>query len=130
MLYKIITKDRKSILSSGKYKITYPSKGKVVRAIPGTIGLMCFKTFNNAINFREKALIGVRTYVLIEVMPLAPIIKRKDFKITTWLSELDFDEFYRLNQKCAPSHYLYGDTPPIGSVVCAELKIGDDYYIK
>lgn len=51
IVWKVIrSKDRSSLFSTGKYKLYY-EKGSIVSAVPGTLGIMCFKTKREAIQF-------------------------------------------------------------------------------
>lgn len=69
--YKVVTKDRQSwgsiMRDMGTFKTTYP-RGVVVKAVPGTQGLFCFKTRQAAMDFiNENELAGTS---IIRVKPL------------------------------------------------------------
>lgn len=72
--YKLTTLDRKSYVigtvnkifkTREKYCLHY-SKNRITKMIPGTVGIMCFDSIDNALYFTNKILIG-SPYVLWEV---------------------------------------------------------------
>ena len=50
--YKVVTIDRKSIIvpQTSKFCLTY-NKGNIVKALPGTLGVLVFKSLHDALQF-------------------------------------------------------------------------------
>ena len=50
MRYRVVDSNRESLFMSGKYSFIY-RKGEVISAVPGSVGIFCFKTRKEAQNF-------------------------------------------------------------------------------
>lgn len=120
-LYKVVkTFDRTSIFASGRYQKTYHS-GSVVEAIPNTLGLMCFKHFNDADAFSRK-LCG-RAFV-IKVKALAPVFEMaEDTQFPQDVSEYALDYFY-ISQEAAQGKLRVSTImAPRGTVLCHKIRV-------
>jgi len=55
ILYKVISRERTSCSVDEKDKIYILKyqKGKIVHKVPGTVGIFCFKEFNDAFRFHK-----------------------------------------------------------------------------
>lgn len=106
----------------GKYSVTYPKKGGIISAPEGTVGLMCFDSVRAARRWRNFVLTSIEKYLLIRVEPLANVKRRESITICEFVGVFDLILFYASKSSC-------GSMPPLGSVACDKLKIGDDYGI-
>lgn len=110
--YKVVNPDRKSIVAANfdKYSLEY-KKGSIVKAKKDTLGIFCFKTKSDAINYMKKDFNPLldSNYILIKVRPLK---KGKTPKIVA-------DAF---NQNCIYEFYKYGkwNTEPQKGTICYE----------
>ena len=116
-LIKVVNNERESIVmgrySNNKYCKTY-HKGDIVEADKDTIGIFCFETEEDAINWLDS--MYEINYQLLEVKPLTRP-KRKVPKISFVISETGIYEYYHFKK------VFYATSAPKGTVLVKRLQV-------
>ena len=87
--YKVL-RDRSSCYACGDFRLEY-LKGTTVKAIPGTLGIMVFDTYENADVF------ATYKHHIVKVKPIGRGKKRPS--ICTWTGTIDLNYFYEDKNK-------------------------------
>ena len=88
--YKILSRYRYSFFAEGDYSLHYP-KDETVKALPGTLGIMVFDTFANAVAFRGTV------YKECPIVKVKPIGRgKKQPEICAFISQDRINDFYQL----------------------------------
>jgi len=94
IVYKVVTHRRCSVsVVSGKYCLRYP-KGKVVEAPSGTLGIMCFESFENVYNWCISKLHSSRVIVVEGLSK-----PRRPRLVSAFTQEEDLDRHYKLRYR-------------------------------
>lgn len=115
--WKIVTKNRSSCIltSHCKYRKVY-KKGEIVKGGRGTLGIFCFKTKTDAINF-ENCIVG--NYLIIKVKPIG---KGKNPK--SILSILPYTNINNLMDKFYKNlDFVLRQKPPVGTICYPAVKV-------
>lgn len=92
--YKVVlNKDRSSSFAiCQKYKLYY-KKGTIVNCVPGTLGIFCFETHNDAINYITNVdLILLGVCKVLRVKPIGRCINRRKTHIP--LNSITISKYY------------------------------------
>lgn len=118
MLYKVTDEHYKSIIAGGKYRTLYEI-GKVVTAIPGTLGLMFFSDPDSAKDFAY--LTGGSLCKFLKVEPIEEIKTISCISLCTGERYLDW--FYFING------YTSSTKPPKGTICCQSVKVIEEVFL-
>ena len=110
IVYKVVRDIRKSDIASGKYSLRYED-GKIVEKIKNTLGIFCFETLEEAINFATFS-----NDIVLKVEGIGRA-KRKIKVISGSVSEKALDIFYADN-----SDY-WVERPISGTVLYNAVKV-------
>lgn len=117
--YKAVRRDNSSIFARGKYKLQF-NKGTCVSAVPGTLGIMGFRTISECRSFIDNHICRGTGSKVIKLQPLEEIkIIQYRAQITSQLEET-FDLFYRSLSQGIPSGGLQ---PCEGTVTCMKVNV-------
>jgi len=95
--YKIIYKNE-SLFTTGKYCLEY-EKGKITKALPKTLGIMCFDTLNRARNYLDRMCIP--TDYVYKIYKVEGYNKNNSVvSQSVYVTEWELDDFY--NHKFNP----------------------------
>lgn len=117
--FKIVTHDRKSLFAQGKYCNFY-NKDFIVHAVPGTLGLMTFRTRREAKDFRNELWSADKNRSkIIRVLPTSR--GHKLYQICKSQTEGSLNHYYEGNREIEP-YPLYA---PEGTMGYRALKVLD-----
>lgn len=132
IIYKIVTKERKSIFAPGKYTLTF-NKDSVVKSNPNTIGIFCFKN----IKFINEYILDIGLekdkFLILRVRPIGNRLKH-NLRIAAPLIEENVDKYYEdLNHIPKSNNLNIGwnnihshlDIIPTGTVIYSEVYVID-----
>lgn len=129
ILYKVITKDRLSVLDyinkNNKYIIKY-EKNSIVMANKKTLGIFCFSNKYYARNFINNYCpfftSNIKNFKIIKVKPLYKP-KRNNISIVKFISNKSLDWFYNNMQLNKQSAKLQQFKPPEGTICCKKIYV-------
>ena len=109
--YKAVTPDRKSVVVEfqSKYCLNY-KKGKIVTAVEGSIGIMCFKTKQEVEGFINAFTLHTQRWIIIKVDSGKEEYSSPKF-ISTNTSGYMLDDFYKKGS-------IYGNMEPWKDTIC------------
>jgi len=128
-LYKVVHKDRRSLMATGKYCLEYRD-GEVVNALSGTLGLMLFGNIDTAKNFASSNFFTKNDYMIIVVSPLNDVSEKQS--ICNFTYEKDLDEYYKLDDLgnepiWVGDKYIFNIQTPPGTVFCNSVLVIGEY---
>jgi hypothetical protein len=126
--YKLVQSNRLSMFANGKYQIKY-NKGKIIKSISNTVGLMCFDYLDSLIKFKYEC--GIMNCLTLRVDTIGKEVF--DPFISNLHNSNFLDTYYELqskiNERSIIGYYneyaLEKIQAPEGTVVCQELLVLD-----
>jgi len=131
-LYKVVHKNRKSLMAEGKYCLEYHD-GSIINTLPGTIGIMLFNDIDKAKFFADGNFFTKDDYTILKIEPLDSITVEK--RICNFTDEYVLDEYYNtcVDECLYPDFIWVGDKfveeicPPPGTVFCNSILVKGEY---
>lgn len=114
--YKVVLVDRGSTFAQGKYRLEY-IKGKIVKAIKGTLGIMVFKRRREAEHYKRKYLDYGKTGIILRVETLSR--GKTVWSLCHLFSSIELDLFY------SGHHNPYAYPSPPGTMCYDKVKVLD-----
>lgn len=103
--FKVLGYDRDSCYAQGRFRKKY-RKHEIVAAVPGTLGIMTFKSLKEA-----KVFMIPRSHRCAEIVAVEPIGRGKTPKKISFVPPFDMEDFYAKDPKA-------GWTPPPDGTIC------------
>jgi hypothetical protein len=120
IVYKVVNKKTRQSCSTllrekTKYTLWY-QKGKIIKKIEGTLGILCFEKKHYAESFINHAFLNnIKRAMILKVKTIGR--KKIPKSISAWLSLEEINSFYLRGK--------YSSEPPIGTICFDKVKVLD-----
>jgi len=115
VIYKVVDIFYRSMMvSNEKYKLIY-KPGSIVRALPGTLGIMAFDDINRAMQLAYYWNYSYNGSKILSAEPIGPITR--PIYICKYVSETTLDIYYEM------SSGSYEMLAPRGTVCCPSIRV-------
>lgn len=129
-LYKIVRRNRTSLFAEGKYNLEY-NDGEVVHALSETLGLMSFKTPEDAERFATSNFFTKNDYMILLVESLGDVIE--GLEVCSFVGEKDLDVYYKSydflknDYTWSDDRMIFNTSPPPGTVFCNIVMVRGEH---
>lgn len=110
--FKVLGFNRRSCYAQGEFCKRY-EKDEIVAAVPGALGIMTFKSFEDAEEFKRP-----RGHRCIQIVAVKPIGRGKAPKKISGISEPDMERFYEEGPKNGEWSF-----PPKGTICYPAVRV-------